>query len=252
VKCTRPILAPEYISALRSFAQSRVLLAFDYDGTLSPIAPTPQSAHLPATTKELLVRVAAQYSMVVISGRALDDISVRVGDIGVRYVFGNHGFEWSGGKTRPPRAQVHQWVDQLREQLSGHPGVFVEDKTHSLSVHYRLAPDNERALQFILPIVQTLPDVRIIPGAAAVNLLPTHGANKGVALRRALEETGCEKAIYVGDDDTDEDAFGALKRDLLLTIRIGSSCTSRAKYHLESQESIDSLLRELIDARSRS
>jgi trehalose 6-phosphate phosphatase len=252
VNCTRPILAPEYISVLRSFVQSRVLLAFDYDGTLSPIAPTPQSAHLPGATKQLLVQVATHYTMVVISGRALNDIAGRVGDIGVRHVFGNHGLEWSGGKSRPPRAQVHRWVDQLREQLSGHPGVFVEDKIHSLSVHYRLAPDNERALQFILPIVRTLPDVRVISGAAAVNLLPTHGANKGVALRRALEETGCEKAIYVGDDDTDEDAFGALKRDLLLSIRIGTSCTSRAKYHLESQEAIDLLLRELIDARAPS
>ncbi len=250
MKCTNPILAPEYLSALRSFAQSRVLLAFDYDGTLSPIAPTPQSAHLPATTRQLLVRVAAQYPVVVISGRALADISGRVGDIGVRHVFGNHGLEWSGGKSRPPRAQVHGWVDQLRERLSGHPGVFVEDKTHSLSVHYRLAPDNERALQFILPVVRTLPDVRIISGAAAVNLLPSHGANKGVALRRAFEETGCEKAMYVGDDDTDEDAFGALKRELLLSIRIGASCTSKAKYHLDAQESIDLLLQALIDARA--
>jgi trehalose 6-phosphate phosphatase len=247
VNCTRAILAPEHISVLRSFAHRGVLLAFDYDGTLSPIAPTPESAHLPATTKRLLVRVATQYPLVVISGRALHDISVRVADIGVRHVFGNHGFEWSGGKSRP-RAQVHSWAQQLREQLSGQPGVFVEDKTHSLSVHYRLAPDNERALQFILPIVRALPQVRIICGAAAVNLLPKHGANKGVALRRALEETGCERAIYVGDDDTDEDAFVAVKRDLLLSIRIGPSCTSRARYHVDSQESIDLLLQELIDA----
>ncbi len=247
VSCTRDILDPEHISVLRTFAQRGVLLAFDYDGTLSPIAPTPESARLPATTKRLLVRVAAQYPLVVISGRALADISVRVADIGVRHVFGNHGLEWSGGTSRP-RAQVHSWAEQLREQLSGHPGVFVEDKTHSLSVHYRLAPDNERALQFILPVVRALPQVRIICGAAAVNLLPEHGANKGVALRRALEESGCERAIYVGDDDTDEDAFGAVKRDLLLGIRIGPSWTSRARYHLDSQESIDLLLQELIDA----
>jgi trehalose-phosphatase len=114
-------------------------------------------------------------------------------------------------------------------------------------VHYRLAPDNARALQLILPIVRALPNVRVICGAAAVNLLPKHAANKGVALRRALEETGCVKAIYVGDDDTDEDAFGALKPDTLLSIRIGSSRESRATYHLDSQESIDQLLQTLID-----
>jgi trehalose 6-phosphate phosphatase len=213
---------------------------------LSPIAPTPESAHLPATTAQLLEHVAAQYPLVVISGRALNDISGRVSGLGVRHVFGNHGLEWSGGKSRP-RAQVHGWVDHLRAQLSGQPGVFVEDKTYSLSVHYRLAPDNARALELILPIVRALPDVRIICGAAAVNLLPKHGANKGRALRRALEETGCAKAIYVGDDDTDEDAFGALTPDTLLAIRVGPSSASRAMYHLDSQESIDRLLQALLD-----
>jgi trehalose 6-phosphate phosphatase len=248
VSCTSDILAAENISVLRSFAQSSVLLAFDYDGTLSPIAPTPESALLPAATKELLICVAATYPLVVISGRGLADISERVAAIGAKRIFGNHGLEWSGGKSRP-RAQVHGWVERLREQLSGQPGVFVEDKTHSLSVHYRLAPDNDRALQFILPIVRALPDVRVICGAAAVNLLPRHGANKGVALRRALDETGCARAIYVGDDDTDEDAFGALTPDTLLAIRVGPSGASRAMYHLDSQESIDQLLQALVDMR---
>ena len=249
MSCTRAILSAECTSVLQSFAQSGVLLAFDYDGTLSPIAPTPESARLPEATRQLLVRVAARYPMVVISGRALDDISARVANIGVRHVFGNHGFEWSGGKARP-RIRVHRWADQLREQLAGLTGVFVEDKTHSLSVHYRLAPDNERTLQLILPIVRKLPDVRVICGAAAVNLLPKDGANKGVALRRALELTGCEKAIYVGDDDTDEDAFGALPPETLMGIRMGSSETSRATYHLEAQDSIDQLLQALIDLRA--
>jgi hypothetical protein len=53
----------------------------------------------------------------------------------------------------------------------------------------------------------------------------------------------------VGDDDTDEDAFGALDPEKLLAIRIGPSCESRASYHLDSQESIDQLLQALIDLR---
>ena len=100
-----------------------------------------------------------------------------------------------------------------------------------------------------MPIARTLPDVRIICGAAAVNLLPKDGANKGVALRRALEITACDTAIYVGDDDTDEDAFGALKPEQLLSIRIGRSDASRARFHLESQSSIDLFLAALAEAR---
>ena len=245
---THDILAARHASALRTFARTHVLLAFDYDGTLSPIAPTPDRARLPATTRRLLVRVARRYPLVVISGRALADISERVAEIGVQHVFGNHGLEWSGGPSRP-RSQVRKWVHQLTEQLSEQPGVVIEDKAHSVSVHYRSAPDQDDALRVIMPIVRTLPEVRIICGAAAVNLLPKDGANKGVALRRALEITTCDTAIYVGDDDTDEDAFGALKPEKLLSIRIGRSDASRARYHLETQASIDLLLDALVEAR---
>ncbi len=77
-------------------------------------------------------------------------------------------------------------------------------------------------------------------------------ANKGVALRRALEITACDTAIYVGDDETDEDAFGALKPEKLLSIRIGRSDASRASYHLDAQRSIDLFLHALADARDES
>lgn len=245
---THDILAARHLTALRTFARTHVLLAFDYDGTLSPIAPTPERARLPATTKRLLVRVAKAYPLVVISGRALADISERVAEIGVQHVFGNHGLEWSGGPSRP-RAEVRRWVSLLTEQLSQQRGVVIEDKAHSVSVHYRSAPDQEKALRVIMPVVRKLPEVRIICGAAAVNLLPKDGANKGVALRRALELTACDTAIYIGDDETDEDAFGAVSPEKLLSIRIGASDASRARYHLASQESIDLLLRALVDAR---
>jgi trehalose 6-phosphate phosphatase len=248
VSRTRDILDQHHVLTLRTFAQSRVLLAFDYDGTLSPIALTPERARLPAPTKRLLIRVAKEYPLVVISGRALADISERVADIDVRQVFGNHGLEWSGATSRP-RAQVRQWVERLHEQLDGTPGVMIEDKVHSVSVHYRAAPAHHRALRRILPVVHALRGVRVICGAAAVNLLPDHGANKGIALRRALDTSGCDRALYVGDDETDEDAFAALEPDRLLAIRIGPSDKSRARYHLEAQESIDLLLRALIEAR---
>lgn len=245
---THDILAARHLPALRTFTRTHVLLAFDYDGTLSPIAPTPERARLPVTTKRLLARVAKKYPMVVISGRALADISERVAEIGVQHIFGNHGLEWSGAASRP-RTQVHRWVQQLTEQLADQPGVVVEDKAHTVSVHYRAAPDQEEALHVIMPIVRKLPEVRIINGAAAVNLLPKHGANKGVALRRALELNACDTAIYVGDDDTDEDAFGAVKPEKLLSIRVGPSEASRARYHLASQASIDAFLNELIAMR---
>jgi len=50
---------------------------------------------------------------------------------------------------------------------------------------------------------------RAVGGAEAVNLLPYAGPHTGSALRQARRAFACDAAIYVGDDDTDEDAFTA-------------------------------------------
>ena len=66
-------------------------------------------------------------------------------------------------------------------------------------------------------------------------------------LRRLL---ACEKAIYVGDDETDEDAFAAGRADRLLSVRIGNARRSRAAYRLKDQRQIDRFLRRLLALRS--
>jgi trehalose 6-phosphate phosphatase len=248
VSRTRAILAERHRAVLRRSARGNLLLAFDYDGTLAPIAPTPERARMPVRTGRLLTRVAALYPCAVISGRSLADVSARVAGIGVRHIFGNHGLEESGVRARP-HPHVMSWLGPLRASLADAPGVVIEDKGLSISVHYRAAKDHRQALATILAVTRRLPHVRIITGAAAINLLPRRGVDKGVALRRALALTSSSSAIYVGDDDTDEDAFAALGPDQLLGIRVGRSATSRARYHLESQRCIDRLLEILIEFR---
>lgn len=228
---------------------SNVLLAFDYDGTLAPIASTPAEARMRARTQALLARVSRRYPCVVISGRALADISRRVRKIPLWYVFGNHGLEpATNGQTRSGRTA--EWLRELRRQLPDHPGVVIEDKRHTVTVHYRAARDQRRAAAAIDEVAQKLTDARIVDGAAAINILPRHGPNKGIALQRALELFGCRTAIYVGDDATDEDAFGAVAGERLLGIRVGRAAVSRARYHLTSQREIDDLLRTLAGFRA--
>jgi trehalose 6-phosphate phosphatase len=246
---TADVLSPHHRPILAGYALSNVLLAFDYDGTLAPIAPTPEGARMRDTTARLLARVSGRYPCVVISGRALADIEKRMQEIPLWYVFGNHGFEPLSADT-PPTGRTAAWLRALREQLPAQPGIVFEDKSHTLTIHYRAAPDREQAAAAIDRAVQTLTDARIVGGAEAVNVLPRDGANKGVALRRAMDLFACTTAIYVGDDDTDEDAFRAVSPDRLLAIRIGATEHSRARFHLESQLSIDTLLRVLVDLRS--
>ena len=243
------ILAPRQRPVLAGFALSNVLLAFDYDGTLAPIAPTPAEARMRPTTARLLARVSRRYPCVVISGRALADITQHVQEIPLWYVFGNHGFE----PARPdaPTGRTADWLRTLREELPAQPGILIEDKTHTLTIHYRAAPDREQAADIIERAVQSLDGARIIGGAEAVNILPRDSSNKGVALQRAMTLFACTTAIYVGDDATDEDAFAAVPGDRLLGVRVGAVGTpTRARAHLASQTDIDVFLRILVDLRT--
>jgi trehalose 6-phosphate phosphatase len=246
---TADVLSPHHRPILAGFALSNVLLAFDYDGTLAPIAPTPAAARMRSTTERLLARASRRYPCVVISGRMLSDISERVQEIPLWYVFGNHGFEPLSPNTLPT-GRTAKWLATLREQLPAQPGIVIEDKSHTLTIHYRAAPDREQAAAAIGRAVQSLTDARVVDGAEAVNVLPRGGADKGVALGRAMELFACTTAIYVGDDATDEDAFTSIAPDRLLGVRIGCSEQSAARFHLEHQTDVDALLRILVDLRS--
>lgn len=244
---TSDILATRQQRILRTFASSNTLLALDYDGTLAPIAPTPDRARMRARTRRLFAQVACRYPSIAVSGRRLDDIAQRLTGIPVRFVFGNYGGEPSV-RAKPP-VRVGAWVMHLTERLSTHRGVVVEDKGYSVTIHYRHARNKSRAVADIHDAARTLPGARILGGVQAVTLLPKEGPDKGVALQRAQRLIRCDTAIYVGDDDTDEDAFASGLPDDLLSIRVGPSRTSKARYHLRRQADIDRLLRALLALR---
>jgi trehalose 6-phosphate phosphatase len=245
---THAILSKGHLPVLSEFASSNVLLALDYDGTLAPIAPTPRAARMRAETRRLLSIAAHLYPCVVISGRALNDLSRRLDGIPLWYLFGNHGLEPAAAKA-PHTAAVQEWFQRLRQLLPADLGVEVEDKIHSLTIHYRHAPDKRRARAAIDRALDSIPEARALGGSEAVNVLPAGGADKGVALQQARRQFSCDTAIYVGDDDTDEPAFGSDGESRLLAIRIGAARESHARYHLESQAEMDALLQALIDLR---
>lgn len=82
-----------------------------------------------------------------------------------------------------------------------------------------------------------------------IDLVPRNAPHKGMALERARRLLACDCAVYVGDDDTDEDAFRVAPPERLLSIRIGATRTSGARYYLKTQYEIDSLVRTLLRLR---
>ena len=234
---------------LAQFAASNVLVAFDFDGTLAPIAPTPAAARMRPLTRRLLTRVALSYPCVVISGRPLADLTRRLRNLPVWHVVGDHVSDtWD--TIDAPAAHVREWVAELRTRLPHRTGLVIEPKRQTVTVHYRHVRDKRRVLAALADAVSHLRNARSIQGAEAINLLPRNGANKGIALEQARQVFACDTAIYVGDDDTDEDAFASAGPDRLLSIRIGPVRTSLAAYRLRAQADIDRLLTALIDLRA--
>jgi trehalose 6-phosphate phosphatase len=245
----RNVLSHESRLPLGELARSRVLVAFDYDGTLAPITANPARAPMRERTRELLTELCRRYPCAVISGRARDDVDHLVNGIGLTAVAGNHGAELPGLEPSPESANVAQWRARLADVLAGIEGVLIEDKQLSLSVHYRAASDKDAARRDIQRAVESLEAVRVIGGKDVVNLVPRGAPHKGFALDELRRGSSCETALYVGDDETDEDVFRMRRALRFFTVRVGEKRESDAEYYVETQDEVDALISALLELR---
>jgi trehalose 6-phosphate phosphatase len=247
----RYLLARRNVGVLEQIAWSRVLLAFDFDGTLAPIVPDRASASMRARTRRLLARACVLYPCAVISGRSQADVAERLSGAAVKYVVGNHGLEPGTELTYFAR-ETARAAPLLRGALAGFAGIDVEDKRYSLAVHYRRSRRKGDARILIHEAVARLPrKMRMIAGKHVVNVVPEGAPNKGDALIKLRRLAQADTALYVGDDVTDEDVFALDQPGRLLTVRIGASRSSAASYFLRQQYEIDTLLAQLSSVREK-
>lgn len=246
----KSILETEWQSKLEDLARTDLLLAFDFDGTLAPIVDDPAQAAMRESTSALLRVAALLYPTAIISGRSRSDLAPRLARIPLVGFVGNHGAEAGFGPVDLDlRRKVAGWRDAIRDPVEQLRGVYVEDNGFSLSVHYRHAPSWTYARKAILAVAGVLPEVRIILGRAVVTIAPAAAPDKGAALEELLTRTGHARAVFVGDDRTDEDTFRAPR--VALAVRVGRTTRTAAHAYLPSQDGIDELLRRLAGARRR-
>jgi trehalose-phosphatase len=233
-------------------------LFLDYDGTLAPIAESPDRAHMTDDMRALLGRIKDRMPVAVISGRSLRDLRDRVGIEGI-VCAGNHGAEiWDGEKTVLCPGSENSWgalrelLEALRAALGPVPGVLIEDKVLTASVHFRLVDENRMGDFFHLfnlttKKYETL--FRITSGKKVFEIRPLDAWNKGDAVSWILGTMGGGRIpLYVGDDVTDEDAFYAIK-ERGISVSVGE-CTG-ADYSLKGQEEVKPLLGFILDAMER-
>ena len=179
-------------------------LLLDVDGTLAPIAPAPELAAVPETTRAELRRLAQTYALVAcVTGRSSEDAARLVGVDGVRFV-GEHGLELD------PRAA--EWSGRLDEFAASVDWPVEPGKRFTRSFHYRAADDVEAAETFLRGVAEraSLEGLRPRWGRKVLEIRPPLDADKGTAVRELIDAAGLQRALYAGDDDTDLDAFRSL------------------------------------------
>ena len=243
---------------------SSVAILTDIDGTLAPIVPTPDMSEVSEELRGLLRELSEKYLLVAgISGRKTQDALGLIGLNEIVY-FGNHGFEiLRDGEVEviPDALPYFERVQELERRAKGELaplGAFVEDKGITASVHYRnVQPEvGERSVQFVKAEGERL-GLRITVGRGVVEARPPIRADKGTAVRALVEEYQPKKAMFLGDDTTDLDAFrelAALREDGTLEeiLRVGvrseegpPEIVIEADLVVDSVEGVGEVLREL-------
>jgi trehalose-phosphatase len=228
------------------------LLVLDFDGTLAPIAPTPEAAAMPTPIRHALqsIRRMPRTQIAVLSGRSLADLQQKVSLPGILYS-GNHGMTFSRPSLAWDRKQFaiwrrssHEVVRLLKPLVESWKGARLESKGPDVSLHYRLSPpqDTLRLVPKALKLVQKLP-LQARHGKCVLEFRPTGSPGKGDAiLRIANRYPGWRRdglCVYMGDDTTDEDAFRALRKlgRNTLGLKVGGGPTA-AHYHLRSKKEV--------------
>ena len=214
----RPLEPPHEALALARTALHAVPagLLTDFDGTLSPIVEDPAAARLVAGAADALIRLAERLAVVaVVSGRAPLDVRAMTG-VPQLLVAGNHGTEWlEPGAAEPRRsadaARVRERIAAVLSRVPPIPGIDVEDKGLSATVHYRRTDDPDGARRAIAEGLGTVADgLELRDGRMSVEIRPIGLGDKGTATRAIVEAHGLRGAVVMGDDVTDLDMFAAV------------------------------------------
>ena len=245
----------------------RVFWFIDFDGTLVSIVSRPESVVLTTETKALLDRLAACRGMkaAVVSGRPLADIRRRIGLRRLTYA-GNHGLEIKGAAVsflhpgaEAARSSLAEVLASWGELPSRYPGALLEDKGLTLTFHYRQVASSSQnaarreAVGSITRLCRAK-KIRMTAGKKVIEARPPVKWGKGDALRHLLREWNYREdtdlAIAIGDDETDRDAFAALrKKGVALYVGRGKM-PPEAMARLRGQYAVRELLRRAVEVRS--
>ncbi len=219
---------------------SNLALFLDVDGTLLDIEDHPAAVSADPALIALLERLSSALGGAVslISGRTLADID-RIFAPARFAAAGAHGAEL---RLHPDDSvSSTEWslppsiVQRMRAFAASDPRLLLEEKHGGISLHYRRAPELEQQctalVHGLLPEIDK--DFRLIAGKMVFEFAPEEH-HKGAAISEMMQRDpfNGRSAVFVGDDVTDEDGFRAVNALGGITIRVGCSRGSEARYSL--------------------
>lgn len=204
-----------------SNARSRALL-LDYDGTLAPFTSNPAQAHPYPEISETLrsIQHGCDTRLAIVTGRRAADIPRLLNVTGIE-VWGCHGIERMRADGSNEIARIDPCLLAAIETASkfiASEGLshLAERKTASIAIHWRGREDISehvvRRMRRIWSMIPDRTDLRLAPFDGGIEIRVAV-RDKGDAVRSIFSEMEPGVAMaYLGDDSTDEDAFGALTR----------------------------------------
>jgi trehalose 6-phosphate phosphatase len=247
-------MSPELQEALVELGHAdRLLVALDFDGTISPIVAVPSAARPVPGALDLMARLACVpgTEVVLLSGRARHDLAAVSGAGESTTLIGSHGQEVGADLTLSPEEASLLGDVQARvaEAVGDIPGVRVEHKPAGLAVHVRGCTDADagRALDLIRGLADEMAGTFCLEGKLVIEL-STRPLDKGSALRALIEADPARRVLFAGDDITDESAMAVLRPDDV-AIRVGEG-ESLARYRVPDPQSMLEALATLATIRA--
>ncbi len=224
----------------------------DLDGTLIDIAATPEAVVIPPELAGMLMRLSerAGGALALVSGRPIASLDRFVAPA-LLPAAGIHGAE-----MRFPDGHVESRAAPELEAVRGriaafaahHPELLVEQKSVSITIHYRARPELEPTVAAAIgAIVSGIPGLALQPGKMMLEVRPA-GIDKGRALARFMDGPpfAGRRPLAVGDDLTDEHMFQVAVEMGGLAARVGTDDRqTAAKARFDGPQSVRSWLSNL-------
>ncbi len=205
---------------------SQALLAFDFDGVISPIVADPELAQpFPGTFDVLASLGGSVGAIAIITGRPVSFMISRNGfdtlaTIPHFAIYGHYGLErWDTQSQTIATGPVDDGIAVVRKELvallqqPGMPdGAWVEDKGSAVAVHTRRTADPAASLEMLSQPVRDIAgrhQLHVELGKMVLEVR-TPGVHKGDVLREVVREMTIGSVLYAGDDLGDLSAFAVV------------------------------------------